>query len=575
VAVALREVRSSRADVAWRPRPAASLCLRIAALGAPIAAAFLAATLFARLVPPPDGAALWAWRGLMVLAATAVSMVTERLLRNVVSLSTLLKLSLVFPDHAPPRYSIALRTGTTEQLRKQLLEGDTHDALDVDAQAAATRLLELVSALNAHDRLTRGHSERVRAYARLIGEELELGPDDLAMLSWSALLHDIGKLEVSAETLSAPGKLTDEQWAEIKRHPEAGDRIIAPLREWLGVWGNAVRDHHERWEGGGYPSGTAGRDISLAGRIVAVADAFDVMTSPRSYKKPCSAAAAREELQRCAGTQFDPEIVRAFLNVSIGRLRAVLGPLSFLAELPLLARLPVGTIAANAVPVVTAATLTAGSMLGLGPVPAPHAADASPANAPAAVSPRGGLAFQGGLPLDDQGVPVDTSSDGSSTPAVTPEPVDAGGDDPGQSVVPGVTAPTTTTILNLPGITLPPLPIPPPTSIINATTTTAPTTTTTPSTHTFVANDDSATVLLSGSTVIDVVANDYDQFDHDITIMSVSTPQHGTATIISSGKFGRIRYTSNSLLGADTFTYTIRCEGGEVATATVHVTIIL
>ena len=390
MAVALREVRSSRADVAWRPRPAAALCLRIAALGAPIVAAFLAAMLFARLVPPPDGAALWAWRGLMVVAATAVSMVAERLLRHVVSLSTLLKLSLVFPDHAPPRYSVALRTGTTEQLRKQLLEADGHDAVDLDAQGAAAKLLELVGALNAHDRLTRGHSERVRAYARLIGEELELGPHDLAMLSWSALLHDIGKLEVSAETLSAPGKLTDEQWTEIKRHPEAGDRLIAPLRDWLGVWGNAVRDHHERWEGGGYPAGIAGHDISLGGRIVAVADAFDVMTSPRSYKKPCSAAAAREELQRCAGTQFDPDVVRAFLNVSIGRLRVVIGPLSFLAELPLLARLPVGAVAANAAPAVAAAALTAGSLLGVGPAPAPTAADASPASVPA----RGG--FTGG-----------------------------------------------------------------------------------------------------------------------------------------------------------------------------------
>jgi hypothetical protein len=90
-----------------------------------------------------------------------------------------------------------------------------------------------------------------------------------------------------------------------------------------------------------------------------------------------------------------------------------------------------------------------------------------------------------------------------------------------------------------------------------------------------VANNDSATVLLSGSVVIDVVANDYDQLGHDITIVSVTPPQHGTAVIIPSGKYGRIRYTANALLGADTFTYTIRCSGGEVATATVHVTIIL
>ena len=400
------------------------------------------------------------------------------------------------------------------------------------------------------------------------------------MLSWSALLHDIGKLEVSAETLSAPGKLTDEQWTEIKRHPEAGDRLIAPLREWLGVWGNAVRDHHERWEGGGYPAGIAGHDISLGGRIVAVADAFDVMTSPRSYKKPCSAAAAREELQRCAGTQFDPDVVRAFLNVSIGRLRVVIGPLSFLAELPLLARLPVGAVAANAAPAVAAAALTAGSLLGVGPAPTPTAADASPASVPAvaAASPADGSAPQPAQPVGDPNVPAATSSHGSG-PAVSAPAVDRDGDGIVDPVIPGIDLPPPTTVLNPPGLVLPPVTIPTPGSIISITTTTtttpASTTTTTPAAHTLVANNDAATVLLSGSAVIDVVANDYDQLGHDMTIVAVSTPQSGTATIIPSGKYGRIRYTSNSLLGTDTFTYTIRCSSGEVATATVHVTIIL
>ena len=357
----------------------------------------------------------------MVGAATAVSMAAEVRLRRLVSLSTLLKLSLVFPDHAPPRYSIALRTGTAQQLRKQMLDVDA-DGLGSTEQLAATRLLELVGALNAHDRLTRGHSERVRAYARMIGEEIELSERDLARLNWSALLHDIGKLEVSAATLTTRDTLSDEQWTEIKRHPEAGDRLVAPLREWLGDWADAVRDHHERWEGGGYPSGIAGRDISLAGRIVAVADAFDVMTSARSYKKPCSAAAAREELERCAGTQFDPEVVRAFLNVSIGRLRLVIGPLSWLAELPVLGRLEVGAIAANVAPVMTAAVLTVGSILGVGPADALAVSDTRPASsAPPGV--RSGTTGRDGTAIGQPDAPSDAGAGGTGSTQSSLEPI--------------------------------------------------------------------------------------------------------------------------------------------------------
>jgi hypothetical protein len=544
----------------------------VAALGAPIAAAFLTALLFARLVPPPAGAAVWVWRALMVGAATAVSMAAELRLRRFVSLSTLLKLSLVFPDHAPPRYSIALRTGTAQQLRKQLADIDARtDGLDLDEQAAATRLLELVGALNAHDRLTRGHSERVRAYARMIGEELELSERDLARLNWSALLHDIGKLEVSAETLTTRSALNDAQWAEIKRHPEAGDRLVAPLREWLGDWADAVRDHHERWEGGGYPAGIAGRDISLAGRIVAVADAFDVMTSARSYKRPCSAAAAREELERCAGTQFDPDVVRAFLNVSIGRLRLVIGPLSWLAELPVLGRLEVGAIAANIAPVLTAAVLTAGSILGVGPADATGTTDAPAARATSA-GVRSGSGGGGGSAT----APSDPGADGTVSPPGQP-PVDRDGDGIVDPVVPGADpSTTTTTVAGQPGVVGGPTTITPPAS--STTSTTPPSTTTAstvPAAHTFVANNDSATVLLNNSVVIDVVANDFDQLNHNISIISVSTPQRGTATIIPGGQYGRIRYKANALLGTDSFTYTIRCENGEVATATVYITIIL
>ena len=111
-------------------------------------------------------------------------------------------------------------------------------------------------------------------------------------------------------------------------------QVAEPLREWLGPWLDAIGQHHERWDGAGYPAGLSGVGISQAARIVAVADAYDTITSARSYKKALPAAAARAELARCAGEQFDPQIVRAFLAIGLGRLRRVAGPLSVLSTLP-------------------------------------------------------------------------------------------------------------------------------------------------------------------------------------------------------------------------------------------------
>src|SRR5581483_6745690 len=227
---------------------------------------------------------------------------------------------------------------------------------------AAERLLALVAELDSHDRLTRGHSERVRAYARLIAAELHLGPRDLDLLNWAALLHDVGKLNVPSAILTSPGRPTDEEWGVLREHPRFGEELVAPMREWLGQWSDAVGQHHERWDGRGYPRGLAGDEIGLAGRIVAVADVFDVITSACSYKSAFASPAARDEIAKCAGTQFDPRVVRAFLNISLGRLRLVMGPLSWLAHAPLLGRLPltpaIGTVTASLGTV--AATLAGG-----------------------------------------------------------------------------------------------------------------------------------------------------------------------------------------------------------------------
>ena len=267
----------------------------------------------------------------MTVLATLVLGLADRALRRLLPVAALFKLSLVFPDRAPSRFRTAIRSGTVRQLQRQLASGV--DGL-VTPQEAAEQLIALASSLNDHDRMTRGHTERVRAYAAMIGEEMGLKDEDLELLNWSGLVHDIGKLTVPTEILNKQGKPTDAEWAVLRDHPTHADELVAPLRPWLGEWAESATQHHERFDGGGYPNGLAGQDITLAGRIVAVADAYDVMTSTRSYKKPMSPADARNELASNAGTQFDPDVVRAFLNIAIGRLRLVMGPLSSLVQLP-------------------------------------------------------------------------------------------------------------------------------------------------------------------------------------------------------------------------------------------------
>lgn len=230
------------------------------------------------------------------------------------------------------------------------------------SEHAAALVVGLISAVSKHDRLTRGHSERVRAYSDLIGEELGLDAESRSKLHWAALLHDVGKLAVPAAILNKTERLTDDEWKIIRDHPAASEPWIAPVRDWLGDWARAASEHHERYDGDGYPDGLSGDAISLAGRIVSVADAFDVMTAARSYKKPYPAAQARVELANNAGTQFDPRVVRAFLAISLRKLRLVMGPLAWLSGLSGL--FSVGSIASGTAAAVTAAAVAATALAG-------------------------------------------------------------------------------------------------------------------------------------------------------------------------------------------------------------------
>ncbi len=228
-------------------------------------------------------------------------------------------------------------------------------------------------ALQAHDRRTRGHAERVRVFTDLLGEELQLSEGDRYRLRWAALMHDIGKLTISPQILNKPGvagraRMAADEGPPGRRAPGSPSRSC----RWLGPWGQAIVEHHERFDGKGYPNGVGGDAISLGGRIVSVSDAYDTMTAARSYKKPMAVWAARRELADCAGGQFDPEIVRAFLSISLPKLLWRTGPVSLAVQLPFLARLQeVGLQSVTAMTQgVAAATVAAGvtAMVVAGPI---------------------------------------------------------------------------------------------------------------------------------------------------------------------------------------------------------------
>ncbi|MFT7647602.1 MAG: HD-GYP domain-containing protein (c-di-GMP phosphodiesterase class II) [Candidatus Poriferisodalaceae bacterium] len=324
-------------DNRWEQRAVLARILRaaIAVIPGSLALVFGMAM---RMVAGPErlGVNKWLWLVVVLAGSTGAVIGAERALRRLTPLTVLLKMSLIFPDEAPSRFKMALRSGTTRSLQRRIDEvRSTGEALD-DESAYAEQMLELVAMLSQHDRLTRGHCERVRAYTDLLITEMEIPEADANKLRWAALLHDVGKLMVPFEILNKEGRPTEDEWEILKSHTWHGQRLVIPLKDWLGTWARAVGEHHERWDGGGYPLGLKGDDIHLGGRIVAVADAYDVMTSARSYKKPLPAHVARKEIADCAGGQFDPEVARAFLNLGLRKVRWSSGFAAWLSSYPAL-----------------------------------------------------------------------------------------------------------------------------------------------------------------------------------------------------------------------------------------------
>ena len=182
--------------------------------------------------------------------------------------------------------------------------------------ALESRFLEMAKqwgdSIESKDRYTQGHCERVAFFACVLADSAGFNSRSLFWFRIGALLHDIGKIIVPTDVLNKPGKLTDEEWAIMKRHPEAGLELVADI-DFPGDIGAIIRNHHERWDGTGYPDGLAGERIPFAARILCVADVYDALTTTRSYRPGLSHARAAEIMRASAG-QFDPQLLEMFLT---------------------------------------------------------------------------------------------------------------------------------------------------------------------------------------------------------------------------------------------------------------------
>ena len=171
----------------------------------------------------------------------------------------------------------------------------------------------IISTLHEKNKREEQHSHRVSALCKSMGKAIGLPEGEIEELKTVGLLHDIGKIAIEENILNKPGKLTDDEWEEIKRHPEIGYRILSTVND-MSEMAEYVLAHHERWDGRGYPKGLKGEEIPFQSRIIAIADAYDAMTSERSYRSALSEEIAIEELQKNAGIQFDPELIRIFIE---------------------------------------------------------------------------------------------------------------------------------------------------------------------------------------------------------------------------------------------------------------------
>jgi HD-GYP domain-containing protein (c-di-GMP phosphodiesterase class II) len=217
-----------------------------------------------------------------------------------------------------------------ESLRDQLrvmsedlqtvVESDRTQRLEAEAayrelsSSYTSMVRTLAEVCEAKDSYTRSHLDRTYQYASMLTARIAPEYSERAEIGYGFLLHDIGKVGIPEAILNKPGPLTEEEWAIMRTHPLLGVNLVKPLR-FLGDAVGIIREHHERWDGKGYPGGLRGEEIFLPARIFMMADTFDAMTTDRPYRRAMPFHAALEEIDAHAGTQFDPEVARAWIDI--------------------------------------------------------------------------------------------------------------------------------------------------------------------------------------------------------------------------------------------------------------------
>jgi putative nucleotidyltransferase with HDIG domain len=209
----------------------------------------------------------------------------------------------------------AKRTGGNRvYLSSKILAEPQDDAGTYARRNGLSAIYALVSTVEAKDPYTYGHSRKVNTYAVALAEAIGLSPDEVSRVSTAALLHDIGKIGVPDKVLNKKGKLNKEDWEAIKSHPKLGATIVGNVPNLVPCI-SSILHHHERWDGGGYPEGLKGEEIPVEARILAIADSFEAMSSDRPYRPALCSEKVLKELHRGAGSQFDPELVKAFISL--------------------------------------------------------------------------------------------------------------------------------------------------------------------------------------------------------------------------------------------------------------------
>ncbi len=205
-----------------------------------------------------------------------------------------------------------------DRIQKKAEDGMYQSKILARNSAHGAMISSIKTAMSDKSQETADHSDRMLAFSRALGRELCFSEQQLTDLDLLSMLHDIGKICIRSDILSKPGVLSDEDWEEIRRHPEEGCRIAQAALELTRV-AEYIRCHHERWDGTGYPAGLSGEEIPLHSRIIAVVDAYDAMTHNRPYRKALAPEVAVHELVSNAGTQFDPVIARVFVEKVLGK----------------------------------------------------------------------------------------------------------------------------------------------------------------------------------------------------------------------------------------------------------------